>query len=88
MPLVKDGKVVYKALPLTMYPDGRMTVHMSVLFDGRPLESRDIELDLADVAPVLQAHADPTKSRYDDLSKALYDMMIAKGELPADGVFE
>jgi hypothetical protein len=88
MPLIKTGNIVYKALPLTMHADGRMTVHLSVLFEGRPLESRDIELEPADVAPVLQAHPDPTKSRYDDLSAALYAMLIVKGELPADGVFQ
>lgn len=81
MPVVKTGNITYRALPIVIREDRSATVTVRTMVDGAHVQSRQIDLDPADLEPLLAAQSAPGKSRWDDLAEALYGLLIAKGEI-------
>jgi hypothetical protein len=81
-------KVVYKALPIRINEDGSaaVTVRMGYI-DGENfvvLTTKQVALDAAQAATILQAMPEAGKTRWDDLGGALYAYLIAQGYITGE----
>lgn len=77
-----------KLLPITLHPDGGATVSVRYGFVGEdnvwtPAEERQINLQAAAVASILDQQPTAGLSRHDDLAAAVYTHLVTNGLVPA-----
>jgi hypothetical protein len=81
--------IIYKALPLTINADASVavTVRMGYVDEAgsfQVLNTKQVSLDPAEAQAILQAAPEKDKTRWDDLSDALYEHLIAKGYISGE----
>jgi hypothetical protein len=82
-------KIIYKALPIRINEDGSVAVTVRTGYINAEqsfvqLNSIPVVLDIAQAGAILQAQATPGKTRWDDLSDALYGHLIAQGYIQGE----